>query len=68
MKLFTNDQIRSIERQIIKNEGVTTIELVERAASAISWELMARWRQSKKILIFAGPGNNGADALAVANI
>ncbi|MCM1021494.1 MAG: NAD(P)H-hydrate dehydratase [Muribaculum sp.] len=68
MKLFTNDQIRSIERQVIKNEGVTTIELVERAASAISWEIMSRWRQSKKVLIFAGPGNNGADALAVASM
>ena len=68
MKLFTNDQIRTIERLVIKNEGVTTIELVERAASAISWEIMSRWRQSKKVLIFAGPGNNGADALAVASM
>lgn len=68
MKLFTNDQIRAIERHVIKNDGVTTIELVERAASAISWEIMSRWRQSKKVLIFAGPGNNGADALAVASM
>ncbi len=68
MKLFTNDQIRTIERHVIENEGVTTIELVERAASAISWEIMSRWRQSKKVLIFAGPGNNGADALAVAGM
>lgn len=66
MKIFTNDQIRSIERHVIESEGVTPIELVDRAASAIAWEIMSRWRPGKPIIVFAGPGNNGADALAVS--
>ncbi len=44
MKIFTSAQIRSIENAVIEKEGVTSIELVERAASAITWEIMSRWR------------------------
>lgn len=68
MKIFTNSQIRSIERTVMDKEGVTTIELVERAASAVTWEIMSRWRASRPMMVFAGPGNNGADALAVARM
>ena len=68
MKIFTNAQIRAIERAVIEKEGVTTIELVERAASAVAWEIMSRWRASRPMMVFAGPGNNGADALAVARM
>lgn len=68
MKIFTNSQIRSIERYVIEHDGVTTVELVERAATAIGWEIMSRWRQSKHVLVFAGPGNNGADALALSKM
>jgi NAD(P)H-hydrate epimerase len=68
MKLFTNAQIRSIEKAVIAKGDVTTIELVERAASAIAWEIMSRWRPSRPIMVFAGPGNNGADALALSHM
>ena len=68
MKIFTSAQIRSIENAVIEKEGVTSIELVERAASAITWEIMSRWRPSRPMMVFAGPGNNGADALAVARM
>ncbi len=68
MKIFTNAQIRAIESAVIEKEGVTTIELVERAATAVTWEVMSRWRPSRPVLVFAGPGNNGADALAVARM
>ena len=68
MKIFTNDQIRSIEKYTIENEGVTSDELIERAAAAITCEIMSRWRQSKNVWVIAGQGNNGADALAVARM
>ena len=44
------------------------LDLIERAASAVSYELISRWRTSKRFVIFAGPGDNGADALAVARM
>ena len=68
MKIYTNDQIRAIDAGTIRREGIAGIELVERAAEGIAREIMARWRPNKRIVVFAGPGNNGADALATARI
>lgn len=68
MKIFTNDQIRAIEQSVIENDGVSSTELVERAAQAVTWEIISRWRPTKPVIVFAGPGNNGADALAVARM
>lgn len=44
------------------------MELIERAAESIVAEIVKRWRPSKTVVVFAGPGNNGADALAVARL
>ena len=68
MKIFTNEAIRKIDSETIANEGITELELMERAASAVTYEIMSRWRTNKRIIIFAGPGNNGGDALAVARM
>lgn len=64
MKIFTNSEIRQIDQYTIENEEIKPIELIERVARAVADEITARWRQSKPVVIFAGPGNNGADALA----
>lgn len=68
MKIFNNNTLKAIDRATIENDGVSSMELIERAAEAISVEIMARWRTNKRIMIFAGNGNNGADALAVARM
>ncbi|MBO5780803.1 MAG: NAD(P)H-hydrate dehydratase [Muribaculaceae bacterium] len=68
MRIFTNEDIRSIDRYTIEQEGVTPMELIERVAEAVTAEIVARWRPSKPVVVFAGPGNNGADALAVARL
>ena len=39
---------------------------MERAASAVSVELMSRFLPGQRFVVVAGPGNNGGDALAVA--
>ncbi len=66
MKIFTTEDIRAIDRQTIEKEGVTALQLIERAADGIVNEIVSRWRPTKRTVVFAGPGNNGADALAVA--
>ena len=68
MKIFTSSDITEIERLSIEREGITSYELMERAASAVASEITQRWVPSQRILIFAGPGNNGGDALAVARL
>ncbi|MBE6317603.1 MAG: NAD(P)H-hydrate dehydratase [Bacteroidales bacterium] len=68
MKIFNNDIIKAIDKATMEKDGVTSLELVERAAEAISCEIISRWRPNKKVSIFAGSGNNGADALAVARL
>ena len=62
MKLFTNEEIRAIERYTIENEGISAQELIERVAEGVSDEISSRWRSNKPTIVFAGPGNNGADA------
>ena len=68
MKLFTANDIRTIDAETIKAEGITSLNLMERAASAVAFEVISRWAPSQRIVIFAGPGNNGGDALAVARL
>lgn len=68
MKIFTNDGLRRIGDRTVEKEGIEKLDLIERAASAVSYELISRWRTSKRFVFFAGPGDNGADALAVARI
>lgn len=68
MKIFTNDSIRHIFERAIELEGLTALEMMERAASAVTYEIMKRWRTNKRIIVFAGPGDNGGDALAVSRM
>lgn len=66
MKIFTGEEIRNIDKYTIENDGVTSMQLIERMAEAATAEITTRWRQSKQVVVFAGSGNNGADALAIA--
>lgn len=68
MKIFTTDGIRRIEEKTIETENISRLDLMERAAEAVTYEIVARWRTSKHIIIFAGPGDNGGDGLAVARL
>ena len=68
MKIFTTSEIRRIEEQTIRTDGIGELDLIERAASAAAFEIMSRWRPGKRFVVFAGPGNNGADALAIARL
>ncbi|MCH5241833.1 MAG: NAD(P)H-hydrate dehydratase [Muribaculaceae bacterium] len=68
MKIFTSELIREIDKATCEAQGITSLELMERAAAAICWEIEARFNANQRMVIFAGPGNNGGDALAVARM
>ncbi len=66
MKLFTTKQIAEIDKFTIKNEPVADVDLMERAALQVTNWLVQHFSTEQKMIFFAGPGNNGGDALAVA--
>ncbi len=66
MKLFTTKQIAEIDQFTIENEPIADIDLMERAALQITNWLIKHISNEQKIIFFAGPGNNGGDALAIA--
>ncbi|MBR3101141.1 MAG: NAD(P)H-hydrate dehydratase [Muribaculaceae bacterium] len=68
MKIFTTDGIKRIVDATVDSEELSMLALMERAASAVTYELVSLWRASKRFVIFAGPGDNGGDALAVARM
>lgn len=68
MKIFTSELIREIDKATCEAQGITSLELMERAASAVCCEIVSRFNPNQRIVIFAGPGNNGGDALAVGRM
>ena len=62
MKIFTTEQIREIDRVTIEKEGVSSLQLIERVAEGVTAEVISRLCANMRIAVFAGPGNNGADA------
>ncbi len=68
MKIFTTKQIAAIDQFTIQQEPIASIDLMERAALQIVNWLIQHLSNEKKIIFFAGPGNNGGDALAIARM
>ncbi len=68
MKIFEASQIKDIDQYTIVNEPVSSLDLMERAASAFAGAVIRRWDKNSPVVVFAGPGNNGGDALAVSRL
>ena len=68
MKIFTAAQIRELDKYTIDNEPISSLDLMERAAKTLTRAIMECWFTRTPIVVFAGPGNNGGDALAVARM
>lgn len=68
MKIFASSEIKKLDAYTIENEPVASIDLMERAAKALTEAISRRWNNKHSIKVFAGPGNNGGDALAVARM
>ena len=68
MKIFTSAQIRELDKYTIDHEPIKSIDLMERAAKALTGVITERWSPAVSVVVFAGPGNNGGDALAVSRM
>lgn len=69
MKILPVEKIKEADRYTIENEPVSSIELMERAASEIyKWFMKHCKTKEISVKIFCGTGNNGGDGLALARM
>lgn len=68
MKIFPTNSIKKLDAYTIEHEPIASIDLMERAAKVLTKAITQRWGSETPVTVFAGPGNNGGDALAVARM
>ncbi|GAA4422446.1 bifunctional ADP-dependent NAD(P)H-hydrate dehydratase/NAD(P)H-hydrate epimerase [Pontibacter saemangeumensis] len=68
MKILTAAQTREADAYTIQEEGIPSVDLMERAAKAFTGWFENKFQPSEEVFIFCGPGNNGGDGLAVARL
>ena len=64
MKIFPSSSIKKLDAYTIEHEPIASIDLMERAAQALTKAITNRCNPVTPLTIFAGPGNNGGDTLA----
>src|SRR5690606_41874776 len=68
MKILSAQQIKEVDNATILAEPISSIELMERAASACADWIIHHYNTTKHFAVFCGSGNNGGDGLAIARI
>ncbi len=69
IKIPTTEQMRELDSLTMLDNRIVSLELTERAAQCVATRLMQRWTAGEReVVVLAGPGNNGADALVVARL
>lgn len=71
MKLATSAQMKELDRRAIKERGIPSIDLMERAASHVAEAVLALLpvRPGKgRVSVLCGAGNNGGDGIAAARL
>lgn len=68
MKIFNTEQIRAWDKWTIEHEPISSIDLMERAASTFVRWFQKKFPNPQEVHIICGTGNNGGDGLAVARL
>ncbi len=68
MKILTVDKIREADAYTIKHEPIESLNLMERAGiNCFKW-IFDRLAEDQKVMVYAGPGNNGGDGLVIGRL
>lgn len=67
-KIFSVEQIRLADQFTIKNEPISSIDLMERAANECVIWLLQKALKNQGFTVFVGPGNNGGDGMVIARL
>ncbi len=65
MPIFTAHQLRQLDERILERESISSVTLMERAASLFVEEFVSKVSIECPIIVFCGVGNNGGDGLVV---
>lgn len=65
MKVVTSEEMTLIDKKTIEEYGVSSLTLMERAGKAVAQRIKEHFKKGK-VLIIAGPGNNGGDGMVAA--
>lgn len=69
LPLLISSQIREADAWTIKNEPITSVDLMERASKGfVGWFINHFPERSERISVYCGTGNNGGDGLAIARM
>ncbi len=66
MKIFSGAQIKACDAYTIHTQGITSTELMERAAERSTGWMMHHFSKDVLFIVLCGSGNNGGDGLAIA--
>lgn len=66
--IHTASKAREFDRKAIDETGIPSLVLMEHAAIGCADFLQKAFPEESEFLIFCGPGNNGADGLAIARL
>jgi NAD(P)H-hydrate epimerase len=69
MRILLPEEVPLADKLTCEGPGISPLELMERAASALSEAIRRRFSlENKVVVIVCGPGNNGGDGLALARL
>lgn len=68
MKILTARQTKSWEKATCESLGIDSYTLVWKAARSFADPLCQRFSPGSRVLVIAGPGNNGADGMALSKL
>lgn len=67
IKLFATEQVKNIDKYTVRHTPIEPIDMVEEAVTAFVNEFRNQYsKRQHRVIVFAGQGNNGADALGIA--
>ncbi|MEQ9187611.1 MAG: NAD(P)H-hydrate dehydratase [Cryomorphaceae bacterium] len=66
LKILSTDQVREADRVTIERASIESVDLMERAGAAcVDW-FVETYESDRHVVVLAGVGNNGGDALVMA--
>lgn len=68
MKIFSAEALQEIETATCEAQNIDSLELMERTANAVCYEIMSRFLPGQRIVVIAGPGHNGGVGLSMSRM